>query len=312
MALSARKNKIAVLLPCYNEGIAITEVVSEFKKVIPEASIYVYDNNSRDDTFIRAKEAGAIVKRETLQGKGNVVRRMFADIDADIYVMSDGDKTYDIAKTKLLIQTLIDNDLDMVIGVRKEVDMACYRAGHKWGNILLTKLVQWFFKHKLTDMLSGFRVFSQRFVKTFPAMSKGFEIETELTVHALSSRLPMAEVETDYFSRPIGSSSKLSTIKDGMRILLMIVNLIKDERPMMFFSLISAFFLLASLCLGMPVILHYFTTGTVPWIPRSILAMGLMICFGLCLLVGFVLDSQRKTRQETRRMHYLSYKRVGD
>ena len=307
MAISRSKPKIAVLLPCYNEGLAIGGVVEDFKKVLPDAEIYVYDNNSQDDTFIRAQEAGAIVRKEPLQGKGNVVRRMFADIDADIYVMSDGDKTYDIAKTPLLIKKLMDNNLDMVTGVRKEVDMACYRAGHRWGNIMLTKLVQWFFKHNLTDMLSGFRVFSRRFVKTFPAASKGFEIETELTVHALSSRLPTAEVETDYFARPIGSTSKLSTIKDGIRILLMIVNLVKDERPMLFFTAISAVFFAASLFLGMPVIIYYFQTGTVPWLPRSILAMGLMICFGLCLLVGFILDSQRKTRHENRRMHYLHY-----
>ena len=311
MALSGKNPKIAVILPCYNEGIAIGGVVEDFKKVLPDAEVYVYDNNSIDDTILRAKEAGAIVKKEPLQGKGNVVRRMFADIDADIYVMIDGDKTYDIVKTPILIETLINNDLDMVTGARKEVDMACYRAGHRWGNILLTKLVQWFFKHKLTDMLSGFRVFSRRFVKTFPAMSKGFEIETELTVHALSSRIPMVEVETDYFARPVGSVSKLSTFKDGFRILLMIVNLVKDERPMLFFSLVSAVFFAASLFLGMPVIVHYFSTGTVPWIPRSILAMGLMICFGLCLLTGFVLDSQRKTRQENRRMNYLNYKKTG-
>ena len=171
MAISRSKLKIAVLLPCYNEGLAIGGVVEDFKKVLPEADIYVYDNNSQDDTFIRAQEAGAIVRKEPLQGKGNVVRRMFADIDADIYVMSDGDKTYDIAKTPLLIEKLINDNLDMVTGVRKEVDMACYRAGHRWGNIILTKLVQWFFKNQLTDMLSGFRVFSRRFVKTFPAAS---------------------------------------------------------------------------------------------------------------------------------------------
>lgn len=304
------KIKIAVIIPCYNEGLAISGVVKEFKDVLPQAEIFVYDNNSNDDTVLRAKEAGAIVKKEPLQGKGNVVRRMFADIDADIYVMSDGDKTYDIIKTPMLIKTLINNDLDMVIGARKEVDLSAYRVGHKWGNILLTKLVQWFFRHKLTDMLSGFRVFSRRFVKTFPAMSKGFEIETELTIHALSSRIPMLEVDTDYFARPVGSVSKLSTVKDGFRILMMIVNLVKDERPLLFFSLISTMFFVASLLLGMPVILYYFSTGTVPWIPRSILAMGLMICFGLCLLTGFILDSQRKTRQENRRMNYLNYKKI--
>ena len=304
--------RTAVIIPCYNEGMAIREVVEEFKKVLPEAEIYVYDNNSTDNTAEEAQKAGAIVRQEKLQGKGNVVRRMFADIDADIYVMSDGDKTYDIAKTPLLIKTLSENNLDMVIGARKEVDLAAYRVGHRWGNVALTKLVQCFFHHHLTDMLSGFRVFSRRFVKTFPAASSGFEIETELTVHALSSRIPMQEVDTDYFARPFGSVSKLSTIKDGVRILLMIVNLVKDERPMLFFSTISAVFFVLSLVLGVPVISHYFETGTVPWLPRSILAMGLMICFGICLLVGFVLDSQSKSRHENRRLHYLNYKLPGE
>lgn len=304
--------RVAVIIPCYNEGLAISGVVEDFRRVLPDADIYVYDNNSRDDTIEQAQKAGAIVRREPLQGKGNVVRRMFADIDADIYVMSDGDKTYDIAKTPLLIQKLTADNLDMVVGARKEVDLAAYRVGHRWGNILLTKLVQCFFRHNLTDMLSGFRVFSRRFVKTFPAISNGFEIETELTVHALSAHIPFAEVETDYFARPQGSVSKLSTYKDGLRILLMIVNLVKDERPLLFFSLISIVFFILSLILGVPVIVHYFETGTVPWLPRSILAMGLMICFGICLLVGFVLDSQSKSRYETRRMHYLGYKRSGE
>lgn len=302
--------KIAVIIPCYNEGLAIAGVVNEFKCVLPQADIFVYDNNSTDDTCKNAKFAGAIVRSEKMQGKGNVVRRMFADIDADVYVMSDGDKTYDIAKTPLLIKTLLDNNLDMVIGARKEVDLSAYRVGHKWGNVMLTKLVQCFFKHKLNDMLSGFRVFSRRFVKTFPAISGGFEIETELTIHTLSTKIPMMEVDTDYFARPEGSVSKLSTFKDGFRILKMIVNLVKDERPLLFFSIISILFFLSSLSLGVPVIVHYFQTGTVPWLPRSVLAMGLMICFGLCLLVGFVLDLQRKSRYEARRFNYLRYNPV--
>ncbi len=300
--------KIAVILPCYNEEVAIGKVVKDFKKVLPTAEVYVYDNNSSDKTSEVATKAGAIVRQEPLQGKGNVVRRMFADIDADVYIMSDGDETYDIAKAPQLVQTLLDNQLDMVIGSRKEVDLAAYRVGHRWGNKLLTGLVQYFFHHELTDMLSGYRVFSRRFVKTFPAQSAGFEIETELTVHSLSSRIPMQEVETDYFSRPQGSVSKLSTFKDGFRILLMIVNLVKDERPLYFFSLVSLVFFVASLILGVPVISYYFEHGTVPRLPRSVLAMGLMICFGICLLVGFILDSQRKSRQEMRRMSYLTYK----
>ena len=303
-----KKLRTAVIIPCYNEGMAIREVVEEFKKVLPEAEVYVYDNNSTDNTAKEAQKAGAIVRQEKLQGKGNVVRRMFADIDADIYVMSDGDKTYDIAKTPLLIKTLSENNLDMVIGARKEVDLAAYRVGHRWGNVALTKLVQCFFHHHLTDMLSGFRVFSRRFVKTFPAQSGGFEIETELTVHALASRIPMAEVDTDYFARPQGSVSKLSTFKDGFRILLMIVTLIKEERPLMFFSLIALAFFILSLLIGIPVLGEYLQTGLVPKFPRAILAMGIMICAVVSLFVGFILDSLSKSRHEMRRLHYLNYR----
>lgn len=301
-------SKVAVILPCYNEELSISKVVKDFKKVLPQADVYVYDNNSSDCTAEVAAAAGAIVRKEPLQGKGNVVRRMFADIEADIYVMSDGDETYDIAKAPLLIKTLVDNHLDMVIGSRKEVDLAAYRVGHRWGNKMLTGLVQYFFRHKLTDMLSGYRVFSKRFVKTFPALSKGFEIETELTVHSFSSQIPMAEVETDYFARPIGSVSKLSTYKDGFRILVMIVNLVKDERPLFFFSLISAIFFIISLILGIPVLSHYFETGLVPRMPTAILSMGIMICAIISLFVGFILDSISKSRKEARRLAYLNYK----
>ena len=300
--------KTAVIIPCYNEELSIAEVVKDFQKFLPEAEIYVYDNNSTDNTSQVAKKAGAIVRKEPYQGKGNVVRRMFADIDADIYVMSDGDKTYDIAKTPLLIKKLLDENLDMVIGCRKEVDLAAYRVGHRWGNAALTGLVQYFFHHPLTDMLSGFRVFSRRFAKTFPAQSQGFEIETELTVYALASRIPMAEVETDYFARPQGSESKLSTFKDGFRILLMIVNLIKEERPLLFFSVISLFLFLISLFIGIPVLSEYLATGLVPKFPRAFLAMGIMICSVVSLFVGFILDSLSKSRHETRRLHYLEYK----
>ena len=300
--------RIAVIIPCYNEEAAIAKVVKDFKVFLPQAVVYVYDNNSTDKTREVAAAAGAVVRTETYQGKGNVVRRMFADIDADIYIMSDGDETYDIAKAPLLIKELEENNLDMVVGVRKEVDLAAYRVGHRWGNLLLTKLVQYFFKHRLTDMLSGYRVFSRRFVKTFPAASSGFEIETELTVHSLSARIPMKEVETDYFARPLGSESKLSTVRDGVRILLMIVNLVKEERPLLFFSAISAVFFIISLWFGIPVIEYYFENGTVPRLPRAVLAMGLMICFGICLLVGFILDSVRKSRHENRRFAYLNYR----
>ena len=307
-----KNKKIAVIIPCYNEEVAVANVIADFKKYLPQADIYVYDNNSTDQTKAKAQKAGAIVRSEPYQGKGNVVRRMFADIDADIYVMTDGDETYDIKRTPDLINTLIENNLDMVVGARKEVDLAAYRVGHRFGNIVLTKLVQKFFKHDLIDMLSGFRVFSKRFVKSFPAQSTGFEIETELTVHALSSRIPMAEVETDYFARPVGSESKLATYKDGIRILLMIVNLVKDERPLLFFSAIAAFFFLLSLIFGIPVIEDFFVTHQVLRFPSAFLAMGLMILSVISMLVGLILDSVSKSRKEVRRMAYLNYQPAGE
>ena len=312
MKMVTKNKKIAILIPCFNEEVAIAKVVADFKKYVPEAKVYVYDNNSTDKTAEKALKAGAIVRSETLQGKGNVVRRMFADIDADVYVMSDGDETYDIKRTPDLIAKLIDENLDMVVGARKEVDLAAYRVGHRTGNIVLTKLVQKFFKHDLMDMLSGFRVFSRRFVKSFPAQSAGFEIETELTVHALSSRIPMAEVETDYFARPLGSESKLATYKDGARILLMIINLIKDERPMLFFNVFAAIFFVFSLWFGIPVIEDFWVTHQVLRFPSAFLAMGLMILSVISMLVGLVLDSVAKSRKEVRRMAYLNYPTVGE
>lgn len=306
------KERVAVIIPCYNEELAIAQVVDDFKQIIPDAKIYVYDNNSTDRTIDVAKKAGAIVRLEPYQGKGNVVRRMFADIDADVYVMSDGDETYDIKRTPDLIRELIDNNLDMVVGARKEVDLAAYRVGHRWGNVLLTKLVQSFFNHQLVDMLSGFRVFSKRFVKTFPAQSGGFEIETELNIYALSSKIPMKEIDTDYFARPVGSLSKLSTFKDGFRILLMIVTLIKEERPLLFFSWMAILFVILSLLCGIPVVENYLETGLVPRMPTTILATGLMICAVVSQLVGFVLDSVAKSRKEVRRMAYLMYNPVNE
>lgn len=304
--------KTAVIIPCYNEGKAIAKVVKDFKKVLPEAEIYVYDNNSDDDTAVQARRAGAIVRREPRQGKGNVVRRMFADIEADIYVMSDGDETYDIKKTPLLVKELRENNLDMVIGSRKEVDLAAYRVGHRSGNLILTKLVQHFFAYRLEDMLSGFRVFSKRFVKTFPAQSPGFEIETELTIFALSSKMPIKEVETDYFARPAGSFSKLSTVKDGLRILRTIVMLIKEERPLLFFSMLAAVFALLTLICGVPLIELYLETGLVPRLPTAVLTAALMVCSVVSMLVGFVLDSVANSRKEARRQAYLRYPVVGE
>ena len=300
-------DKIAVLLPCYNEEKAIEKVIKDFKKYLPKAEIYVYDNNSTDNTAEIALKAGAIVRREPMQGKGNVVRRMFADIDADIYVMSDGDETYDIKRASELIKTLKENQIDMLVGARKEKEQECYRAGHRFGNVLLTKLVQTFFKHKLKDMLSGYRVFSKRFVKTFPAQSLGFEIETELTVYALSAKLPIMEVDTDYFARPEGSFSKLSTYKDGIRILKTIITLVKEERPLLFFSLIALFFFALAFGLSVPIVTEYLKSGLVPRLPTAVLITGIAICSVVCMLVGFILDSIASAKKEARRQAYLRY-----
>ncbi len=307
-----KKRKIAVLLPCYNEEKSIAKVVRDFKTFLPEAEIYVYDNNSTDGTAQEAVDAGAIVRQESYQGKGNVVRRMFADIDADIYVMSDGDETYDIKRVPELIKRLDDKKLDMVIGSRQEVDLAAYRVGHRWGNKMLTGLVQFFFRCSLTDMLSGFRVFSKRFVKSFPAQSPGFEIETELTVFALSARLPFEEVKTDYFARPEGSVSKLSTIKDGLRILKMIILLVKEEKPLLFFNSIALFMFFLSLLLGIPLVWTYWESGLVPRLPTALLATGLMLCAVTSFLVGLILDSVSSGKREMRRMFYLHHKASGD
>lgn len=301
------KNKVAVLIPCYNEEAAIAQVVDDFKSILPEADIYVYDNNSTDLTAEKAKTAGAVVRCEEYQGKGNVVRRMFADVEADIYVMSDGDKTYDISRVPELIAELQNHNLDMVIGARKEVDLAAYRVGHRLGNFILTKLVQYFFSRRLMDMLSGLRVFSRRFVKTFPALSAGFEIETELTIFALSSRMPIKEIMTEYYARPSGSESKLSTYKDGMRILLTIVNLVKEERPLFFFSAAAIVFLASSIVCGIPVVSEYIESGEISRLPLAVLASALAICGMVSFPAGFVLDSIAKSRKETRRQNYLNF-----
>lgn len=300
-------SKVAVLIPCYNEELTIAKVVKDCKKYLPKAEIFVCDNNSTDKTAEKAKKAGAKVMFEGRQGKGNAVRRMFADIDADVYVMIDGDGTYDIKAIPNLIKILQDEKSDMVVGVRKETEDACYRSGHRGGNKVLTKIVELILGYKLRDMLSGLRVFSKRFVKTFPAESKGFEIETELTIFALSRRLPIKEVDTDYFSRPEGSFSKLSTYKDGIRILKTIVFLIKEECPMMFFGMISLFLFLIGLGLGIPVVIEYLNTGLVPRFPTAILASSLMICSFISFLMGVVLDSVAKVKKEISRANYLKY-----
>jgi len=296
---------IAVLIPCYNEQAAISKVVADFRRVLPHAAIYVYDNNSRDKTVSVAREAGAIVRAEPLQGKGNVVRRMFADVEADIYVLVDGDATYDADSAPLMIQALLDGPLDMVNGARQSTTVNAYRPGHRFGNWMLTSMVSWIFGNRFTDMLSGYRVFSRRYVKSFPALSAGFETETELTVHALELRMPTAEIMTPYQDRPPGSVSKLSTFRDGFRILWTIVVLVKEERPMLFFLILSALFAFTSIGLIIPILVKFLETGLVPRMPTAVLSMGLMIVAFLSLTCGLVLDTVTRGRQEMKRMRYL-------
>jgi len=298
--------RIAVLIPCYNEEQAIGQTVRDFKQVLPQAKIYVYDNNSRDKTVEVARAAGAIVRTETLQGKGNVVRRMFSDIEADIYVLTDGDATYDAASAPAMIQSLLDGPLDMVNGARVTEIKAAYRPGHRLGNVVLTSMVALIFGDRFKDMLSGYRVFSRRFVKSFPALTAGFETETELTVHALELRMPTAEVKTPYRDRPVGSTSKLSTFKDGFRILFAIVVLIKEERPLQFFSLLALFFALLSVILVVPVVEEYWLTGLVPRLPTAILSMGLLFLGFFSLTAGMILDTVTRGRREMKRMRYLN------
>jgi glycosyltransferase involved in cell wall biosynthesis len=297
---------IAVLIPCYNEEAAIAPVVRNFRQALPQAAIYVYDNNSRDRTAEVARAAGAIVRTETLQGKGNVVRRMFADIEADIYVLVDGDDTYDAASAPKMIQALLDGPLDMVNGARVTKIEKAYRPGHRFGNWLLTSMVALIFGNRFHDMLSGYRVMSRRYVKSFPALAAGFETETELTVHALELRMPTAEMATPYKDRPIGSVSKLSTFRDGFRILWTIIVLVKEERPVQFFSLLALAFAIISVVLMVPIVLEYLHTGLVPRFPTAILAMGLMILAFLSLTCGLVLDTVTRGRREMKRMRYLN------
>jgi glycosyltransferase involved in cell wall biosynthesis len=297
---------IAVILPCYNEEAAIGAVVEGFRKELPQARIYVYDNNSKDRTSEVAAAAGAIVRSETLQGKGNVVRRMFADIDADVYLMCDGDITYDAASAPALIAKLVDENLDMVVGCRIDSEEAAYRAGHRFGNALFTGFVAYLFGNRFTDILSGYRAFSRRFVKSFPALSNGFETETELTVHALQLRMPIGEVDTPYGARLEGSTSKLSTYRDGMRILMMITKLFKNERPLFFFSIIFALLSLVALGLSLPLLLTYLETGLVPRLPTAVLAASIMLLAFLALTCGIVLDTVTHGRREIKRLAYLT------
>jgi glycosyltransferase involved in cell wall biosynthesis len=303
--------RVAVILPCYNEEAAIGQTVAAFRSALPGASIYVYDNNSRDRTVDYARAAGAIVRTEAMQGKGHVVRRMFADVDADVYVMADGDATYDAGAAPALIARLIDENLDMVVGARRsEVELA-YRRGHRLGNRLLTGMLARLFGNSFTDILSGYRVFSRRFVKSFPILSAGFEIETEISVHALELRMPVAEIATDYAARPEGSESKLSTYRDGWRILGTILNLFRIERPVLFYGDIGLILLILALSLAAPLIHTYLLTGLVPRQPTAILVTGLVILACLSFFSGLILDTVTRGRRETRRLAYLQHPASG-
>lgn len=298
--------RVAVLLPCYNEAAAIGQTIADFRAALPDAVIYVYDNNSADATADIARAAGAVVRTERMQGKGHVVRRMFADVDADIYVMADGDATYEAAAAPGLIALLRDEQLDMVVGARKSEVEAAYRPGHRLGNKLLTGMLAWLFGRTFTDILSGYRVFSRRFVKSFPVLSEGFEIETEISVHALELRMPVAEQVTAYAARPEGSESKLNTYRDGWRILMMILTLFRVEKPLAFFGLIGGGLAGLSIGLSIPLFLTYFETGLVPRFPTAILATGIMLLAFLNGFCGLILDTVVRGRREMRRLAYLA------
>jgi len=303
-----KMNDIAVIIPCHNEEASIEMVINQFSEFVPSAQIYVYDNASTDNTASVARAAGAVVRTEPMKGKGNVIRRMFADVEADIYVMADGDGTYDASKCPEMVQKLVENQLDMVVGVREAVDVdGAYRKGHILGNWMLTYSVSFLFEQGFTDMLSGYRVMSRRFVKSFPVLSKGFEIETEMTVHALQVGASADEIVTPYYTRPEGSESKLSTYRDGLRILKMILLLFKEVKPFQFFGLFSLFFFIASVGLSMPLILTWIETGLVPRFPTAVLSMGLMVLSFFSLVSGVILDSVSRARLEEKRMRYLSY-----
>ena len=299
--------KIAVILPCYNEAGAIAQTVSDFRAVLPTATVYVYDNNSTDGTIEIARKAGAVVRTVRQQGKGHVVRRMFADVDADIYVLADGDATYEAAAAPRMIAAMIAENYDMVVGARKSEVEAAYRSGHRFGNMVLTGVLQQLFGRSFTDILSGYRIFSRRFVKSFPVLSAGFEIETEISVHALELGMPVAEEVTAYGARPEGSVSKLSTYRDGWRILRTMIKLYRTERPVAFFGLIGLALLLLSLVLSVPIFVTYLETGLVPRLPTAVLIVGLVTLATLNFMAGLILDTVTRGRQEMKRLAYLSY-----
>lgn len=304
--MTSAQPRIAVLVPCYNEEAAVATVVADFRKALPAAEIYVYDNNSRDRTTSVAREAGAIVRSERRQGKGHVVRRMFADVEADIYVLVDGDATYDAPSAPRMIDKLLEEHLDMVVGLRIDQSQAAYRLGHRAGNRMLTGFLSSTFGHAFKDILSGYRVFSRRFVKSFPVLSDGFEIETELAVYALELSLPVAEVETPYYARPEGSFSKLNTWRDGFRILGTMLKLYRSERPLRFFTVIGILLALAAITLAIPIVVTFIETGLVPRLPTAVLSMGLTIMAMLSVSSGLVLDTVTRGRREMKMLAYLS------
>jgi glycosyltransferase involved in cell wall biosynthesis len=310
--MTASRYDVAVLVPCYNEGRAIAKVVADFRAALPGATVYVYDNNSKDDTVNVAKGAGAVVRSESHQGKGHVVRRMFNDIEADIYVLVDGDATYDAPSVSAMIGKLIEDRLDMVVAARLDRDAAAYRPGHRAGNWLLTGFVAHIFGRAFTDILSGYRVFSRRFVKSFPILSGGFEIETELTVHALELELPVGEVATPYYSRPLGSASKLSTWQDGFRILWTVLKLYRAERPLSLFGAFGIALIIMSVGLAIPVVITYVQEGIVPRLPTAVLSTGLMLLGFLSIACGLILDTVTRGRREAKLIAYLALRAPGE
>jgi glycosyltransferase involved in cell wall biosynthesis len=309
---AASRYEVAVLVPCYNEEQSIGKVVAEFRAALPQATVYVYDNNSKDNTVTAARAAGAVVRRETHQGKGNVVRRMFNDVEADIYVLVDGDATYDAPSAPKMIAKLLDDRLDMIVATRVDNDTKAYRRGHRTGNLLLTGLVAHIFGRAFTDILSGYRVFSRRFVKSFPILSGGFEIETELTVHALELELPVDEVATPYYSRPSGSASKLSTWHDGFRIFWTVLKLYRAERPLPLFGAAGGALALMSIGLAIPIFITYVQQGLVPRLPTAVLSTGLMLLAFLSIACGLILDTVTRGRREAKLIAYLALRAPGE
>lgn len=298
---------IAVLIPCYNEANTIADVITSFKKYIPNAVIYVYDNCSNDDTFVNAKNAGAVVVRANKKGKGNVIRKMFSDIDADIYIIADGDSTYDASDAPKMVKLIESDNVDMVAAVRKEKSEKSYRSGHKMGNKIFNFILKMLFNSTFADIFSGYRAFSRRFVKTFPVMTNGFDIEAELSIHALTLSIPCAELDSKYLERPPNSHSKLSTFRDGFKILFSIIRLLKETRPLFFFGVISLFLFCLSLFLAYPIVMTFLQTGFVPRLPTAVLSTGIMLISFLSLTCGMILDSISQARIETKKLHYLLF-----